>query len=419
MQDVYIIGVGMTRFAKHLDRTEKDLVAEAVKVCLKDAGLQTGDLQAAWFSNSMWGYFGEQHCIKGQVALRPLGVQEIPIINVENACAGASTALHGAWMGVASGLYECAMAVGVEKLYSEDREKTFRAYWAGVDVSNIKGQLAAWRSVLDGLKLEIPPDQDQAGDAGKSRSAFMDVYAGWCRWHMATYGTTQRQLAVIASKNHFHSTMNPYAQYQKDMSVEEVLAARPVIYPLTVPMCAPVGDGAACAVVCSGDFLKKLDSPRPVKILASVLGSGSDRRIEEEERDIGRRLSRQAYEIAGVGPEDIDVAELHDATAFGELHQTEALGFCPLGEGGPFAESGATRLGGKLPVNTSGGLESRGHPVGASGLGQVFELVTQLRHEAGKRQVEGCRLALAENGGGNLGFEEAAMCIHVFERASS
>ncbi len=416
MRDVYIIGAGMTRFAKHLDKTEKDLTAEAVRAALEDAGLKASDLQAAWFSNSMWGYFTEQHCIKGQVALRPLGIQEIPIVNVENACAGGSTALHGAWMGVAAGLYDCVLAAGVEKLYSEDREKTFRAYWAGVDVSDIKGHFAAWRKVLDGLTLEIPADQDQADDAGKSRSAFMDVYAGWCRWHMATYGTTQRQLAVIASKNHFHSTMNPYAQYQKDMSVEEVLAGRPVIYPLTVPMCAPVGDGAACAVVCSGEYLRKLNAPRPVKIRASVLGSGSDRTIEEEARDIGARLSRRAYEIAGVGPEDIDVAEVHDATAFGELHQCESLGFCPPGEGGAFAESGATRLGGKLPINTSGGLESRGHPVGASGLGQVFELVTQLRHEAGKRQVEGCRLALAENGGGNLGFEEAAMCVHILER---
>jgi acetyl-CoA acetyltransferase len=418
MRDVYIVGAGMTRFAKHLDKTEKDLVAQAVRAGLDDAGLAAADLQAAWFSNSMWGYFTEQHCIKGQVALRPLGIQEIPIVNVENACAGGSTALHGAWMGVASGLYECVLAVGMEKLYSEDREKTFRAYWAGVDVSEVKRHFAAWRRVLDGLALEIPPDQDQSDDAGKSRSAFMDVYAGWCRWHMATYGTTQRQLAVIASKNHFHSTMNPYAQYQKDMSVEEVLSGRSVIYPLTVPMCAPVGDGAACAVVCSADYLKKLNAPRPVKIRASVLGSGCDRSIDEEDRDIGTRLSRQAYEIAGLGPEDIDLAEVHDATAFGELHQCEALGFCPAGEGGPFAESGATRLGGTLPINTSGGLESRGHPVGASGLGQVFELVTQLRHEAGERQVEGCRLALAENGGGNLGFEEAAMCMHILERVS-
>jgi acetyl-CoA acetyltransferase len=275
-----------------------------------------------------------------------------------------------------------------------------------------------WRSVLDGLHLEIPGEDDQEG-AGQTRSAFMDVYAGMSRWHMATYGTTQRQLAFISSKNHFHSSLNPYAQYQKEMSVEEILTARPVIWPLTVPMCAPVGDGSAAAILCSADFLKKMESPRPVKLLASVLGSGTDRTIAEENQDIGLRLSRMAYEIAGIGPDDIDLAEVHDATAFGELHQTEALGFCGAGEGGPFAESGATRLGGKTPINTSGGLESRGHPIGASGLGQINELVTQLRHEAGSRQVQACRLALAENGGGNLAYEEAAMGIHILERVDT
>jgi acetyl-CoA acetyltransferase len=210
--------------------------------------------------------------------------------------------------------------------------------------------------------------------------------------------------------------MNPYAQFQKKMSVEEILAARLVSWPLTVPMCAPIGDGAAAVIVCSEDFLKRLKNARPVKILTSVLGSGTNRPLEAEAQDIAVRLSRKAYNIAGVGPEDINVAEVHDASSFGELHQTEAMGFCKFGEGGHYAESGATTLGGKMPVNTSGGLISRGHPIGASGIGQIFELVTQLRHEAGDRQVKNCRLALAENGGGNLGFEDAAMGIHILER---
>lgn len=416
MRDVYIIGTGMTRFAKHLNRSEKNLAATAIERTVKDAGISNDDIQSAVFSNTMWGYFSGQHSIRGQVALRPLGITGIPIINVENACACGSTALHMAWLQVASGQYDCVMAVGMEKIYNEDKVKTFQAYNAGVDVARIKEHFAAWDNMLETLELEIPQQQDNPDGAGSSRSAFMDVYAGWCRWHMATHGTTQRQLAVIASKNHFHSSMNPYAQFQKEMSVEEILEAKPVTYPLTVPMCAPVGDGGAAAIVCSGDYLKRLTAPRPVKIRASVLGSGTDRPVDREDLDIGVRLSRQAYEIAGVGPEDIDTAEVHDATSFGELHQSEALGFCLPGQGGVFAESGATRLGGKLPINTSGGLESRGHPVGASGLGQIFELITQLRHEAGNRQVEGCRLALAENGGGNLGFEEAAMGIHILER---
>jgi acetyl-CoA acetyltransferase len=416
MRDVYIIGTGMTRFAKHLNRTEKDLAATAAERTLKDAGVSNNDIQSAVFSNSMWGYFTEQHCIRGQVALRPLGIAGIPVTNVENACASGSTALHTAWLQVASGQHDCVMALGVEKLYNEDKLKTFRAYNAGVDVEGIKSHFANWHAILENLSLEIPQGQDNPGGAGSTRSAFMDVYAGWCRWHMDTHGTTQHQLAVIASKNHFHSSMNPYAQFQKEMSVEDILGARPVTYPLTVPMCAPVGDGGAAAIVCSDAYLKKLAAPRPVKIRASVLGSGTDRPIDREDLDIGVHLSRRAYEIAGVGPEDIDTAEVHDATSFGELHQTEALGFCPPGQGGVFAESGATRLGGKLPINTSGGLESRGHPVGASGLGQIFELVTQLRHEAGPRQVKGCRIALAENGGGNLAFEEAAMGIHILEK---
>jgi acetyl-CoA acetyltransferase len=199
------------------------------------------------------------------------------------------------------------------------------------------------------------------------------------------------------------------------MTVEEVLGDKAVAYPLTRAMCAPVGDGSAAAIVCSERYLKKLSGARPVKILASVLGQGSDRGLDGV--DIGERLSHEAYEVAGVGPDDIDIAELHDATAFGELHQTEAMGFCPLGEGGPYAESGATRIGGAKPVNTSGGLECRGHPIGASGLAQIYETLAQLRGEAGARQVDGARIALAENGGGNIGVEEAAMCLHILEKA--
>lgn len=419
MREVYIVGVSMTRFAKLLERSVKDLTAEALEKVLADAGVEREAIEAAWFSNSTWGDFAGQHCIRGQVALRAAGLQSIPITNVENACASASTALNGAWMGIASGLYDCALAIGAEKLFSEDKAKTFRAFMGAIDVEGAEESMMAFIKESESLnkKLNVPQEEEGDGGAGKTRTVFMDIYSLGARKHMEKYGTTEGQLATIASKNHFHSSMNPNAQFQKDMSVEEVLSARLVSWPLTVPMCAPVGDGAAAAIVCSADFLKRLDSPRPVRVLASVLGSGSDRVLENPAEGISQRLSKQAYELAGVGPQDIDVAEVHDATAFGELHQTEALGFCEAGTGGPFAESGATRLGGRIPINTSGGLESRGHPIGASGLGMNFELVTQLRHEAGPRQVENCRLALNENGGGMLGVEEAAMCIHILERA--
>lgn len=415
MRDVFVIGVGMTRFAKHLNRSIKSLARETLEKTLADAGIDKRQIEAVFFSNSNWGYQSNQHSIRGQVALRPEGVEGIPIYNLENGCAGGATGLHTGWMGVASGQYDCVLAIGAEKMYDADKIKMFQSFWTGIDVENMESHMAALQSLNKRISLKIPGEED-VGGAGTTRSAFMDVYSAFTRYHMDKYGTTQNQLAMIASKNHFHSSMNPNAQYQKEMSVEEILAARVVSWPLTVPMCAPVGDGGAGAIVCSADFLKKLKNARPVKIRASVLRSGTNRPIEQEDEDIACRASRAAYVMAGVDPKDIDIAEVHDATAFGELHQTEALGFCPPGEGGAFAESGATKLGGKIPVNTSGGLESRGHPIGASGLGQIHELVTQLRHEAGPRQVANCRLALAENGGGNLAYEEAAMGIHILER---
>jgi acetyl-CoA acetyltransferase len=411
MRDVYVIGVGMFRFGKYLDRTMKDMAAEVVDLVIRDADIKKEDLEFAHVSNGYWGLFEGQHSIKGQVLLFPLGIQKIPITNIENACAGASTAFHLAWMGIASGMYDVGLAMGIEKLANVDKELSLKSFMSSMDVLNFQNQVGMMLSAGDGLAVQPPPEQ---GDAGKGRSIFMDMYGVGARWHMSKYGSTQRQLAVISSKNHFHSTLNPLAQIQKDMTVEEVLADKLVSYPLTRPMCAPIGDGATAAILCSKDYLSKLPNARPVKIRASVLGSGTDRDLDGE--DIGERLSRKAYEIAGIRPEDLDVAEVHDATAYGELHQTEALGFCPMGEGGIFAESGATKLGGTFPVNTSGGLESRGHPIGASGMAQIYEIVTQLRGEAGKRQVQGARLGLTENGGGTLGFEEASMTIHILEK---
>jgi acetyl-CoA acetyltransferase len=254
--------------------------------------------------------------------------------------------------------------------------------------------------------LEIPKENPG------SHSAFMDLYSIGARMHMEKYGTTQRQLAFIAAKAHNNSVHNPLAQFTFPMTVEEVLADKEVSYPLTRAMCAPIGDGAAAAILCSERFLKKLGQRRAIRVLASVLRSGT----REGESDICARASKAAYEMASLGPEDIDVVEVHDATAFGELYQTEQMGFCPIGEGGSFAESGATAIGGKIPINPSGGLIARGHPLGASGLAQIYELVAQLNGEADSRQVQGARIALAENGGGFLGRGEAAMGIHVLEK---
>lgn len=414
MRRVYVIGVGITQFARHPDRSIKSLTAEAVNAALKDANLKKEALQAAWFSNSAWGIFSYQHSIRGQVALRPMGISAIPIVNLENACAGGATAFHEAWMSVAGEFYDVVLAVGADKFYyPQDKEQQFRAIAMGVDQERRDEQFNQLRAVatdIPGMNISDTPDPD------KGKSAFMDLYAGWARNHMKKFGTTQRQIAIISSKNHFHGTLNPYAQYRKEMSVEEVLADKLVAYPITRSMCAPIGDGSAAAILCSESYLRKLADARPVRILASEHGSGTDRPLEADDQDLAHRVGKQAYEAAGVGPKDINLAEVHDATAYGELHQTETLQFCKFGEGGPFAESGATKLGGKIPVNVSGGLESRGHPVGATGLGQIHELVTQLRGEAGDRQVKNARIGLAENGGGTINWEEAAMCIHILEK---
>jgi acetyl-CoA acetyltransferase len=207
--------------------------------------------------------------------------------------------------------------------------------------------------------------------------------------------------------------LNPLAHFRKAMSTAEILAARPVTGPLTVPMCAPLTDGAAAVVVCNAKGLRRLGARKPIQVLATVLQTGTVRPLSAWDRSVTRLASMMAYEQAGLGPEDVSVAEVHDASAFGELLQTELLGFCDIGGGGRFAESGATRIGGRLPVNPSGGLESKGHPMGATGLAQIYELVHQLRGNCGARQVAGARIAVAENGGGLYGGEEAAAAITI------
>ncbi|MBN2282288.1 MAG: thiolase family protein [Deltaproteobacteria bacterium] len=412
-EDVYIIGTAATRFGKHLEKGIKSLTGEALEMVLKDCGLERRDIEAAWFSNSGWGYHSFQHSIRGQVALSANQLEGIQIVNIENACAGASTALHSAWAAIKAGIYDCVLAIGAEKMYDKDRAKTMMIFMSGTDVEEFTDFIAVFqeeerlRREKEAKEKGLELSEEKPG----GHSVFMDLYSIGARMHMQQYGTTQRQLACIAAKAHNNSVHNPIAQYTFPMTVEEVLADREVSYPLTRAMCAPVGDGAAAAVVCSERFLKKQGRGSSIRIRASVVRSGT----KTGENDICERTSRAAYEMAGLGPGDIDVVEVHDATAFGELYQTEQMGFCPLGEGGPFAESGATAIGGKIPVNPSGGLIARGHPVGASGLAQIFELVTQLRGNAGPRQVQGARIAMAENGGGFLGRGEAAMAIHILE----
>ncbi|HUT52260.1 MAG TPA: thiolase family protein [bacterium] len=408
MQEVKIIGVGLTPFGRFPDRSLKDLAREACQNVFFDAAISPMDLQAAFVANAMAGIITGQECIRGQVMLRPLGIGDIPVINIENACASSSSAMLLAWMAISSGQYDAVLVLGVEKLCHPDRARSYQAIAASMDLE----QIETWLNVKQDDKTfaDVRPGQEHA----KDRSVFMDFYAMAARMHMASYGTSVEQLAALACKNHFHGSLNPYARYRKAFTEEEILRSPLVAYPLTRLMCSPIGDGGAAAILCSADYAKARGKKDAVTVAAVALGSGVDRQLDEP--DIVARVGGRAFEIAGLGPEDIDVAELHDATAFGELMATEELGFCPRGEGGPFAAQGHTRLGGKLPVNTSGGLESRGHPVGATGVAQVAELVHQLQNKAGLRQVQDARVGLAQNGGGAIGVEAAAMAVTILTR---
>ncbi len=241
----------------------------------------------------------------------------------------------------------------------------------------------------------------------------MDVYQAFAKFHMREFGTTPRQIATVAAKNHRHSVHNPRSQYRRDYTVEEILSARMISWPLTLPMCSPISDGAAAALLCSASALRRFDRTRAIPVRASILASGGRRAAGDFRAEVSHIAARRAYEAAGIAPSDVSLAEVHDATALGEIQQSENLMLCDFGEGGPLAERGATSIGGRIPINPSGGLESKGHPIGATGLGQIFELVTQLRGEAGPRQVEGARIAVAENGGGLIGVESAAVCINI------
>ncbi|MFD1190809.1 thiolase family protein [Phenylobacterium conjunctum] len=408
--DIFIAGVGMTPFGLHKHASMAALSRAAVSEALTDAGCDATGVEGVWFSNACQGILEGQHLIRGQVALRPVGFEGVPIINVENACASATTALHGAINHLRAGAADIVLAVGAEKMTHPDRARSFSVFDAGWDVADPEANRRALVALGGMDEEQLPPPADR-------RSVFMDVYAAFGRQHMRLYGSTARQFAAVAAKNHGHSVANPRAQFRQSFSVEEVLAARGIAWPLTLPMCAPISDGAAAAVVCTERGLRKLGAQaRAVRVRACVLGSSLNRAPDDLRQHLGCVTARKAYEAASLGPADIDVAEVHDATAVGEVIQVENLGLAPFGEGGVAALSGETAIGGRIPVNPSGGLESKGHPIGATGLGQIYELVAQLRGEAESRQVAGAHTAIAENGGGLWGVEEAVCAITILSK---
>ena len=415
MTSAYIIGAYSTAFGRRPQDSVKDLTREAYLAVLADAGLDDGGMiESVFFGNcGMW--TDNQGSIRGQVCLTPvtregLLPERIPLTNVEGGCATASLALNGAWKDILSGQADVSLAMGVEKTFYPDApDKVAKLYCGGIDQYDPQEWQDYYRAAGDAAGKPFEP--------GPDRTVFMDTYAMQACYHMRKYGTTQAQIAAGAAKNHTHGALNPKAQYRFPMTTAQVLADRPVTYPLTRAMCAPIGDGAAAAIVCSERVLKTLPAAlqaRAVRIAAQGLSGGKYRSLDED--GLSRVAAERAYRAAGITPDDIHVAEVHDATSFCEIYQAEMMGFCARGEGGAFIESGATALGGRLPINTSGGLVSKGHPVGATGLSMMAELVAQLRGEAGARQVEGARWALAENGGGVIGFDEAACSVLILHR---
>jgi acetyl-CoA acetyltransferase len=376
VRNVYVIGVGMVRFGKYPDLWVEELGRQAIQAALLDAGLDPQRLGVVYCGHS------HQGRVAGQRALKQAGMVGLEVINVENACAGGSTAFRQAYLAVASGLYDLALAVGMEKMGG--------------------GLLPANPEDLDGLQGRTLPGH----------------YAMKAQRHMFEYGTTIEQMAMVSVKSHHNASLNPSAQYQEEVTLEQVLSSRLVADPLTLLQCCPAGDGAAAVILASYDEAKKYSIPF-IRAAGSAVRSGGFVKSGEDilASPLTRETARVAYEMAGIGPKDVNVCECHDAFSIAEILHCENLGFCERGEGGRMIQEGKTGITGSVAVNPSGGLLSKGHPLGATGIAQVVEIVEQLRGRAGKRQVPEARVGLTHTLGGAIPELEAGVCsVHVFIR---
>lgn len=383
---VYIIGVGMTKFGRFPNHSLRSLGREAGLAALTDADVSPKDINVLVCGSARSGVLQGRESGVGQLVGWELGINSVPVYNVKNYCASGSTAFDVARLAIASGEHDIALAVGVEKLSSR------------------VGKGAALTS--DGMEVE--------GDLGFSPPAYFGMLA---KRHMELYGTTREQMAAVAVKNRAFGALSPYPQYNKPVTIEEVLASRKVAEPLSVLDCCPTSDGAAAAVLVSERVIDRLGRSRAIRVAASVLHSGRYDQIKEMttfDLDVGS--STAAYEKAGIGPRDVDVAEVHDAFTIAELVHYEDLGLCEKGEGGRFVEEGRAGLGGDTAVSTGGGLLTRGHPLGATGLAQVQEIVTQLRHEAGPRQQPNATVGLAHVAGGFQDGDIATSSVILMSR---
>jgi acetyl-CoA acetyltransferase len=383
MTDVYVIGIDMIRFGRFPDRTVPQLAAEAALLALDDCGLSIGSIQALYCGNH-----GEANKLIGQRMLREIGMTGMPVVNVANACATGATAFREGVIAIRAGLYDLVLAVGVEQMG--------------------KGLLGA--PVTVGFNPE--------GAIGSTTTPSMFALVG--SEYSRKYGTTFEQFAKVSVKNHHHGTLNPKAMYQVETPLEQVMGAEMISYPNTKLMCSVNVDGSAAAVLASEAAVKRLGlMKQAVRVRASELASDPFDVRDLATTDFNRvtqLAARAAYEAAGLGPESIDLVELHDCFATAELVHYENLELCAPGEAGAMIDAGETTLGGRIPVNMSGGLLSKGHPLGATGIANIYEVVTHLRGAAGTRQVEGARIGMTHVCGGSQGAGSAC-AVHILERA--
>jgi acetyl-CoA acetyltransferase len=380
MSDVYIVGVDMIRFGRFPDRTVPELAADAALLALDDASLSIKDMQALYCGN-----LAQANAMVGQRMLAEIGQTGIPVTNVANACATGATAFREGWMAVKAGVYDLVLAVGVEQM-----GKGLLGGGQGISTEGLIGS-----STLPAMFAQIGVE------------------------HTRNYGTTFEQFAKVSVKNHHHSTMNPKSMYRVETPLEQVMSAEMISYPNTKLMCSVNVDGSAAAILASEEAVRRLGlMGRAVKIRASVMTSNPFQERQAAMPDFSsatRLAAAAAYQTAGVGPDEIDLIELHDCFATAEIVHYENLGICGDGEAGKLIDDGATELGGRIPVNVSGGLLSKGHPLGATGIANIYEISTHLRGEAGARQVHGARLGLTHVVGGGAGLGTAC-AIHILER---
>ena len=380
MSDVYVLGVDMIKFGRFPDRTVPSLGAEATLMALDDAGLTIKDMEALYCGN-----LGQSSGMVGQRILQEIGQTGMPVVNCANACATGATAFREAWTSIKAGLYDVVLAVGVEQMG--------------------KGLLGG-----TGGGKGIPKE----GLLGSGTMPAVFAEAGM--EHSRKYGTTFEQFAKISVKNHHHSTMNPKAMYQIETPLEDVMNSEMISYPNSKLMCSVNVDGSAAAVLVSEKKAKELGMERVVKVKASIITSDPYQERDLVMPDVNtctRKAAKEAYEMAGVGPEDIDLVELHDCFATAEMLHYENLGLCKDGDAGRMIDEGEVALGGRVPVNVSGGLLSKGHPLGATGIANIYEVCTHLREEAGERQVEGAKLGLTHV----IGLCSACG-IHILEKVN-